>query len=108
MNKTLDRATKNVSEEELAAHLESAQVPALIMLTAHVTGDTSVLRDDWRPNLRALPNSGLDAETEAAARARCFELLAPHLATRISPSRPVIDLVTDIAPCWPASPRQPK
>ena len=82
MNKTLDRATKNVSEEELAAHLESAQVPALIMLTAHVTGDTSVLRDDWRPNLRALPNSGLDAETEAAARARCFELLAPHLATQ--------------------------
>ena len=82
MNKTLDRTTTQVSEEELAAHLESAQVPALIMLTAHVTGDTSVLRDDWRPNLRALPSSGLDAETEAAARARCFELLAPFLPTQ--------------------------
>ncbi|OIH85401.1 hypothetical protein BLJ79_09595 [Arthrobacter sp. UCD-GKA] len=82
MNKTLDRATAHVSEEELAAHLESAQVPALIMLTAHVTGDTSVLRDDWRPNLRALPNSGLDAETEATARKCCFELLAPYLATQ--------------------------
>ncbi len=82
MNKTLDRTTTQVSEEELAAHLESAQVPALIMLTAHVTGDTSVLRDEWRPNLRALPSSGLDAETEAAARAVCFELLAPHLATQ--------------------------
>ena len=82
MNKTLDRTTTQVSEEELAAHLESAQVPALIMLTAHVTGDTSVLRDEWRPNLRALPSSGLDAEAEAAARAVCFELLAPHLATQ--------------------------
>lgn len=82
MNKTLDRTTTQVSEEELAAHLESAQVPALIMLTAHVTGDTSVLRDEWRPNLRALPSSGLDAETEATARAVCFELLAPHLATQ--------------------------
>ena len=83
MNKTLDRATTQVSEEELAAHLESAQVPALIMLTAHVTGDTSVLRDDWRPiNLRVLPSSGLDAETEAAIRSVCFELLAPHLATQ--------------------------
>ncbi|GAA1498681.1 flavin-containing monooxygenase [Paeniglutamicibacter kerguelensis] len=82
MNKTLDRTTTQVSEEELAAHLESAQVPALIMLTAHVTGDASVLRDDWRPNLRALPSSGLDAETEAAARARCFELLAPFLPTQ--------------------------
>ncbi|MET0871908.1 MAG: NAD(P)/FAD-dependent oxidoreductase, partial [Paeniglutamicibacter terrestris] len=82
MNKTLDRATTKVSEEELAAHLESAQVPALIMLTAHVTGDTSVLREEWAPNLRALPSSGLDAATEAAARATCFKLLAPHLGTQ--------------------------
>ncbi|MBO1267743.1 flavin-containing monooxygenase [Arthrobacter cavernae] len=82
MNKTLDRNSTQVTEEELAAHLASAQVPALVMLTAHVTGDASVLRDEWRPNLKTLPLSGLDPETEAAARSRCFELLAPFLATQ--------------------------
>ncbi|MGM7778912.1 flavin-containing monooxygenase [Arthrobacter sp. KNU-44] len=82
MNKTLDRNSTQVTEEELAAHLESAQVPALVMLTAHVTGDTSVLRDEWRPNLKTLPLSGLDPATEAEARACCIELLAPFLATQ--------------------------
>ena len=82
MNKTLDRAMKEMSEEALSAHLESAQVPALVMLTAHVTGDTSVLRDEWRPNLKTLPLSGLDPATEAEARTYCFELLAPFLTTQ--------------------------
>ncbi|GAA4039685.1 NAD(P)/FAD-dependent oxidoreductase [Arthrobacter methylotrophus] len=82
MNKTLDRAMTEMSEEALSAHLESAQVPALVMLTAHVTGDTSVLRDEWRPNLKTLPLSGLDPATEAEARTYCFELLTPFLATQ--------------------------
>lgn len=82
MNKTLDRVMTEMSEEAFRVHLESAQVPALVMLTAHVTGDATVLRDEWRPNLKTLPLSGLDPATEAEARARCFELLAPFLPTQ--------------------------
>lgn len=82
MYTTLERTYSELSEEALRDHLNSAQVPALVMLTAHVTGDTSVLRDEWRPDRPSLPDSGLDAVTEAAARAHCFELLAPHLANQ--------------------------
>jgi len=82
MQTTLDRDYTEISENSLRAHLDSAQIPALVMLTAHVTGDDSVLRDEWRPALAALPNSGLDAATEAEARAHCFDLLAPHLGSQ--------------------------
>lgn len=77
MDYTLDEP---LTEDALRAHLESAQTPALVMMTAHVTGDVSVLRDEWRPNLLTLPVSGLAPEVDQDARARCLELLAPLLA----------------------------
>lgn len=69
----------HVSAQDLSLHLEHAQVPALVMLTVHITGDTSLLRDKWRPVLAGLPFSGLDEATEAAARQACYDALVPHL-----------------------------
>ena len=79
MKNLLETAPADVTAEDLRTHLDSASVPALIMLTVHVTGDTSLLRDEWRPSLPALPESGLSAEVDAEARRVCFEALAPHL-----------------------------
>lgn len=79
MKNLLETAPDDVTAEDLRTHLDSASVPALIMLTVHVTGDTSLLRDEWRPSLPALPESGLSAEVDAEARRVCFDALAPHL-----------------------------
>lgn len=76
MDKSFDHL---ITSDVLRAHLGSAQVPALVMLTAHITGDLSVLRDEWRPSLPALPRSGLSSDVEAVVRARCLDLLEPHL-----------------------------
>lgn len=83
MNTTItSTSAPSITLAELTEHIESAQIPALVMLTAHVTGDTSVLKDEWRPTLPKLPLSGISAEEEAKARALCLELLAPHLANQ--------------------------
>ncbi len=68
-----------VTAEELRTHLGSASVPALVMLTVHVTGDTSLLREEWRPVVPGQPDSGRSAEVEDDARRICFEALVPHL-----------------------------
>ena len=68
-----------VTAEQLREHIDSAQIPALVMLTAHVTGDTSVLRPEWHPHRPSLPLSGLAPEQEAEARALCLQKLTPFL-----------------------------
>lgn len=79
MDFTLDRA---MTEDELRAHLDSALTPALLMLTAHVTGDAGVLRTEWKPNRATLPASGLAPETDAEIRAFCLKRLAPYLSSQ--------------------------
>ena len=67
--------TVNAVRERIA----SAETPALLMLVAHVTGDVSVLRPEWRPDTVALPQSGLPAGVDHEIRAFALERLAPHL-----------------------------
>ncbi|HJX79250.1 flavin-containing monooxygenase [Glutamicibacter sp.] len=82
MNTTLERHYAQLLEEDLRAHHNGFQSPALIMLTAHITADASVLRDEWRPSIPALPVSGLSPEIETEAINYCIERLAPYLDTQ--------------------------
>ncbi|GAA4081392.1 flavin-containing monooxygenase [Nocardioides kongjuensis] len=66
--------------EEIRARAASTEVPALLMTVAHVTGDVSVLRDEWRPDPALLPASGLAPEIADAARAHALDRLEAALA----------------------------
>lgn len=89
------------SPEELLDHLRAAQTPALLMLVAHLTDDPSVLRPRWRPNPDLLPATGLDAETDAEARAFCLATLEPYLqdidAWPVEPSAAVLEAIAEWA-----------
>ncbi|GLW99390.1 NAD(P)/FAD-dependent oxidoreductase [Microtetraspora sp. NBRC 16547] len=64
---------------EVRARLGSAETPALLMLVAHVTGDTEVLRPEWRPQPEALPLSGLGETLDAEIRDYCLSRLESYL-----------------------------
>ncbi|SEP37709.1 flavin-containing monooxygenase [Amycolatopsis saalfeldensis] len=69
-----------LSAAELRERFQAAETPALLMLVAHLTDDPAVLRPQWRPDPDLLPATGLDAETDAAAREFCLAMLEPYLA----------------------------
>lgn len=63
-------------EETLRRHLAGAEVPALLMTLAHLTGDTSLLRDDLRaPGWLFAPQGGLSEERQAEIRERAVQVL---------------------------------
>ncbi|WP_330318063.1 NAD(P)/FAD-dependent oxidoreductase [Streptomyces platensis] len=63
-------------EETLRRHLAGAEVPALLMTLAHLTGDTSLLRDDLRaPGWLFAPQGGLSEERQAEVRERAVQVL---------------------------------
>ncbi|SKB08945.1 flavin-containing monooxygenase [Aeromicrobium choanae] len=68
----------------LEEHVHAAAVPTLVLLAAHVTGDLSLLRPEWKPSAAVLPQSGLDPATDEEARAVC----AARLAEAISSGEP--------------------
>jgi 4-hydroxyacetophenone monooxygenase len=72
-----DAAPITATDEELRAYLAEAEVPPLLPALAYVTGDLSLLRDDLRPdpNLLALPQGGMNAEQQAAARQLALDAL---------------------------------
>ncbi|MER6846016.1 flavin-containing monooxygenase [Streptomyces platensis] len=62
--------------ETLRRHLAGAEVPALLMTLAHLTGDTSLLRDDLRaPGWLFAPQGGLSEERQAEVRERAVQVL---------------------------------
>lgn len=78
-----------LTETSLRERLHAAETPALLMLTAHVTGDLGVLRPQWRPQPEALPSSGLAEDVDGEIRDYCLTRLGAHL---------------DAAPTWPVAP----
>jgi 4-hydroxyacetophenone monooxygenase len=58
-----------------------ADVPVLLVAVAQLTGDLSILRDEFRPDITNLfdPNAGLTEESMAKARALAAEVLGSHL-----------------------------
>jgi 4-hydroxyacetophenone monooxygenase len=58
-----------VDDDALRKHLRSAEVPALLMTIAHLTGNLSILRDDCRPSgWLFLPQGGLSTDQQNEAR----------------------------------------
>lgn len=76
-----------VGDDILREHLRSAEIPALLMTVAQLTGDLSILRDDCRPSgWFFLPQGGLSVEQQEEARElalcalrriRCGESIPP-------------------------------
>ncbi|PQZ94768.1 4-hydroxyacetophenone monooxygenase [Arthrobacter sp. MYb227] len=87
-----------ISFEDLEQHIEAAQIPTLVMLTAHITGDPKVLKNEWRPAPAVFAPNPLTAQQEAQAREYCLERLAPYLAQQRSwASRPTPELLREIS-----------
>ncbi|WP_433605560.1 flavin-containing monooxygenase [Dactylosporangium sp. CA-139114] len=69
--------TMHADDAQLRHHLRDAEVPALLMTLAHLTGDTSILRDDLRSDgWLFLPQGGLTARQREEARALAAGVLA--------------------------------
>jgi 4-hydroxyacetophenone monooxygenase len=67
-------------DAELRRHLLDAELPALLLTLAHVTGDESLLTDSPRPEIELMggPQGGYDEGQIAAARERCLAALARY------------------------------
>ena len=62
-----------MSDADLEEYLEDAHLPTLLPALAYITGDLTLLRDEFRPNHEATPlgfpvQGGLSAEVQARAR----------------------------------------
>ncbi|MER7003951.1 NAD(P)/FAD-dependent oxidoreductase [Dactylosporangium sp. NPDC000555] len=69
--------TINVDDAQLRRHLRDAELPALLMTVAHLTGDSSILRDDLRcDGWLFLPQGGLTAGQREEARSLAAGVLA--------------------------------
>jgi 4-hydroxyacetophenone monooxygenase len=76
--------------------LAVAHLPALCAALAHITGDTSWIRPEWKPVYAPLSRgeTGLGAETESEIRRRARATLTEFLAgDRTLPPPPSVDLV---------------
>jgi len=69
--------TIDATDDQMRDALAEAEVPPLLPALACATGDLSLLRDELRPDPRlfVLPQGGLSAEQQEAARALAFEAL---------------------------------
>lgn len=65
---------------DIDAAVADADVPVLLVSVAQLTGDLSLLRDVFRPDLSNLfdPNAGISPENQAKARALAAEALRKH------------------------------
>lgn len=82
----------------LHQHLDAAAVPTLILMTAHLTGDHTLLRPEWKPSSAALPASGLPPEVDDEARAVCGERLAEVIASGARwPNQPTDEFLRAVA-----------
>ncbi|GGL70612.1 monooxygenase [Streptomyces fumigatiscleroticus] len=81
----------------LRRHLAGAELPALLMTAAHLTGDTSLLRDDLRaPGWLYQPQGGLSAVRQREVRRLVCEALARSRAAGRTPGPPAPALLRAI------------
>ena len=75
-------AGQDLDPAQLEAACAAADVHPLLCAVAEVTGDLSLLRDEFAPDQLALfvPGAGLGAEAQAEARALAAAALGAHLA----------------------------
>ncbi|MGY4290657.1 4-hydroxyacetophenone monooxygenase [Bradyrhizobium sp. LM2.7] len=100
--KTLQAAgpLQGLSERSgLQSHIRAgADLPTLLMTTAHTTGDLSVLRNEWRPvDVLGVAECNVSDEEKAAIREECYRRLADHTERGGGPPvRPTYDLLRGI------------
>ncbi len=82
MNSQLRPADQTIIEDDafIAAALEEASIPALILSMVHVTGDDSILRRPVRPKPPAMGEiqGGLSPEEQASIRTWALEVLKSY------------------------------
>ena len=60
MSATEHLQTITASDEEIRAHLETADIPSLMLALCHITGDMSIIRGAINPQMEFLnPDDGL-------------------------------------------------
>jgi 4-hydroxyacetophenone monooxygenase len=83
--------------DELERHFATVAPPALLMLVAHLTGDPSVLRDEWRPEPSALPRGGYTDAVADEIRRFCLERLEEFAGREVAFERPDLSTLAAIA-----------
>mgnify|MGYP005815361891 CR=1 FL=1 len=79
------------TDEEIRAYLEDAEVPPLLPALAYLTGDTTLLRDELRPDpmlFGVAPQGGLSEAQQAEARAIALEVLTRFRDAGCRPAAP--------------------
>ncbi len=68
------------SDAEIAAALESASIPALLLSMIHMSGDTAILDGDIKPNMAVLGEiqGFLTPEQQAEVRAQALPIIAAY------------------------------
>ncbi len=92
---TVDALTAD--DDTLRRHCDAGDLPVLLLTAAQLSGDLSLLRQEWTP-VYALASyaATLDAAEEQRARALCFEKLrAFRDAGKTSPQRPSYDFLAE-------------
>ncbi|MCK1479527.1 NAD(P)/FAD-dependent oxidoreductase [Bradyrhizobium sp. 197] len=83
----------------LQHHIQrGADLPTLLMTTAHTTGDLSVLRNGWRPvDVLGVAQCKVSDEEKILIREECYRRLADHSKRGGQPpARPTYDLLRGI------------
>lgn len=77
----------------LEAGVAAADVPVLLVAVAQLTGDLSILREEFRPDASNLfdPAAGLSPECQAEARALAAEILRRHVEEQREAAPPPTD-----------------
>ncbi|AMK25586.1 flavin-containing monooxygenase [Sphingobium sp. TKS] len=83
------------SLETLDAAINEAHVPTLQMVICHLTGETSILRHEWRPRVSShvAPESQLAPEDQQYVRSVARDALKRHFEAG-SPELPQLDMQT--------------
>jgi len=69
-------STFSANDATLRRHLEGADIPALIITTAYLSRDYTLLKDAWQPEIIfGIAESGMSEELEAEVRETCFQAL---------------------------------
>ena len=85
-HKTFDQvAPIHATDEEIAAAVKEAELPALLAALAMLTGDEALLADDLKPpspsmTARIAPQGGMSAQAQAKARERVTQALIRYRA----------------------------
>ena len=79
MSATEHLQTITASDEEIRAHLETADIPSLMLALCHITGDMSIIRGAIKPQMEFLnPDDGLTDSQRQWVRDRALQAIASY------------------------------